>query len=83
LAVVSESGKYGIVDKTGSFRLRPIYKYLAAIPPIDTSVKGSSNVTPSGGARYYYHYYFFFLLLLLLLGLKQKLIMSHALPDWE
>ena len=50
LAVVSESGKYGIIDKTGTFRLRPIYKYLAAIPPIDTSVKGSSNVTPSGGA---------------------------------
>ncbi len=50
LAVVSESGKYGIVDKSGSFRLRPIYKYLAAIPPIDTSVKGSTNVTPFSGA---------------------------------
>ncbi len=46
LAVVSESGEYGIIDKDGSFRLRPIYKYLAAIPPIDTSVKGSTNVTP-------------------------------------
>jgi hypothetical protein len=47
LAVVSESGKYGIIDQTGSFRLKPIYKYLAAIPPIDTSVKGSTNVTAS------------------------------------
>lgn len=50
LAVVSESGKYGIIDRTGAFRLRPIYSYLAAIPPIDTSVKGSSNETSSGGA---------------------------------
>ena len=50
LAVVSESSKYGIIDKAGSFRLKPIYKYLAAIPPIDTSVKGSANVTPSSGA---------------------------------
>lgn len=50
LAVVSESGKYGIIDRTGSFRLRPIYKYLAAIPPIDTVVKGSTNLTASAGA---------------------------------
>lgn len=50
LAVVSESGKYGIVDKAGAFQLRPIYKYLAAIPPIDTSVKCSANVTPFSGA---------------------------------
>jgi hypothetical protein len=46
LAVVSESGKYGIIDNTGAFRLQPIYRYLSAIPPIDTTVNGKLNVAP-------------------------------------